>query len=93
MLYISEETENHRFDRSCHAKVVIYRDAWVLRADERRSVFESFGRSISNDPEISEWGNRAEKTLSACSGIHSCWGTWELKHLSTRCKEKENLSI
>ena len=39
-------------------------DALALRADERRDKLRKAAgeEQISNDPQISEWGNLAEKT-------------------------------
>ena len=39
----------------------------ALRADERRE------EQISIDPEISEWGNPAEKTSVIHTPIHNVW--------------------
>ena len=47
------------------------------------------GRANINDPQISEWGNPAEKTSVIHTPIHNVWrGTGELKHLSTGGRER-----
>ena len=47
----------------------------ALRADERRDKLRkaSGEEQISIDPEISEWGNPAEKTSVIHTPIHNVW--------------------
>ena len=50
-------------------------DALALRADERRDKLRkaSGEEQISDDPEISEWGNPAGQTPVIHTPIHNVW--------------------